>query len=101
MVKKGDPAWNKRLKYELGSKSETAKSTKSLKRITYQEFARSFKHTGSGEFVPIAEGVVPTSVDHHSPGGILRPQLSELSHVERTLEERTKKDEISGYTHMW
>lgn len=97
--KKDCTAWNKGLKYQPSS-SETAKSTtKLIKRVTYQEFARAFKHTDSGEFVPIAEGVLQTSTDH-SPGGILRPQLYELSHVERALKERTDKDDISGYTEV-
>ena len=95
---KSHTPWNKGSVYQHNN--ETARSPqnqKTIKRLTYQEFDRTFTHTGEGKIVPHIEklGLVSSPAEH-SPGGFLRPKVAEESEVERTLKQR-KEEEISGY----
>ena len=62
-------------------------STKTLKRLTHEEFNTAFKHTNSGQFVPRAEGIIGTGTEH-SPGASLRPKADEPSEVENLKAKR-------------
>jgi hypothetical protein len=91
--------WNKDVKYQLGRKSDTARSLpKPLKRVTYQEFKKTFTQTDKGEFVPLAERLL--SPIEHSPGAVLRPKSNEKSEVQRILEEKNGEEPVSGYTEV-
>lgn len=90
--------WNKGLTFEeTNDTAETAKFTpKPLKRLTCQDFDRTFTLNNDGAYVPFAERVVSSPVEH-SPGAVLRPKFSETSEVERKLKEKKDHEEVSGY----
>lgn len=96
---KSNVPWNKGLVHKKNT--EKIKSSQiSLKRLTHQEFNRTFTQDGNGKIVPRLEkvGLAPTSLHHHSPGAVLRPKGRDTSEVERTLKLKEDEEEISGYT---
>ena len=54
------------------SETDNEITRKPIKRLTHQEFDRTFKLYYQGEFRPAAKGLLPTSVEH-SPC-LLRPK---------------------------
>ena len=94
-LKKHDSPWNKGLNF-----SSTSKSAKSptLKRLTHQDFDSSFKLSGTGKFLPRAEGILSASAVH-SPGATLRPLVEEPSEVENILQEK-ELGKVSGYAEV-
>ena len=73
--------------YTSSSESETDESSTPVKtrRLTHQEFERTFEVTGEGNFVPSAQRRLPTSPECSSPY-VLRPKG-----VEKNIWKRKKK----------
>ena len=96
-------AWNKGLAqvYTSSSESETDESSTPVKarRLTHQEFARTFEATGEGSFVPSAQRRLPTSPECSSPY-VLRPKGVEKTEVQKHLEKKEEDQQLSGYTEV-
>ena len=94
-------AWNKGQTFSssLSSTQTDKKPTQTLKRLTHQEFDRTFKLSDDqDEFLPVAEQWlgVPAA---RSPR-LLRPKTIEKSEVEKKLEKGEKNKHVSGYTEV-
>ena len=81
---------------ETGSSSGGNIKAKLCKRLTKQEFERTFK-LSKGVLTSVADGILD-SRNQSSPGILLRPFKEELSQVEETLKSKNTNGEVSGYT---
>lgn len=96
--KKQNCPWNKGLTFQTSSETDNKITRKPIKRLTHQEFDRTFKLCDHGEFRPAAEALLSTSVQH--PSCLLRPKEVEKSEVQKVLEDKKDQEQVSGYSEV-
>lgn len=95
--KKNRIPWNAGLTFLTTQTDKTSKKT--FKRLTHEEFNRSFKLAGTGEWIPRAGDILKADAQP-AIGAVLRPRTSEVSEVEKMLQNKEDDKEISGYTEV-
>lgn len=92
----GNKPWNKDVTYTDEEKRK--KQRQSIKRLSHQDFQRTFEVGDDGSFTPRASRFIEDQTD--GPGAVLRPQKHEKSEVEKLLEEKNIDNPVSGYVEV-
>ena len=97
--KKGETSWRGKQNIEISKPKNV--EIKKLKRLTHQEFQKSFKLDKSrGVWIPRAAELLETKNADTSVGAVLRPRLHDTSQVERMLQDKNDSEPVSTYVEV-